>query len=293
MEKKKIKCKLCGNEVDEGVKICPFCDSVLIHTCFFCDAVIKDHNKTKTCPSCGKPYIPYLKPRASRPAKKYKKEEGEQAIKDVISRAKEINKSDDHIYRITKLVVFGSVLNKRKKYIRNVNIAYYAELKDKTENEIEQSESLYLKDISKGVAKKLDDYERSWFYGYTKMYDFLRGGMEMIHLHDGKEAEEMAKFSGAANYIYIGDYNEIPLNTQPGECLFKATDEDKFMKMILSLGKILSDATDKQIGALIDDLSQEEQDMLLRDLLKKHIDLMVDVLSPEDKRSLLDDFFMN
>ena len=207
----KVKCEFCQSEIDKDARICPFCESVRIHTCFFCDTVIEDYIHTKTCPSCGKPYISYIKPKEARPSKKYKRAEGEAAIGHAIARAMEVNRSDEHIYRIKKLVLFGSFLDKTKEYIGNVNLAIYSELKDKSEDSMDQSEKLYLMDLADGKTEKLRDYEESWFYGTTKMLRFIQGGMDILHLHDGKSANEMAESSGTANYIYIGDYIVLTL----------------------------------------------------------------------------------
>lgn len=203
---KKIKCEFCDSEIDQNAKICPICDSVRIHTCFFCDAVIEDYHNTKTCPSCGKPYISYLKPKDARPDAKYTKEEGRKAIEYALARAMEVNQSEEHIYHITKLVVFGSYLDKTKEFIRNVNLAVYFELKDTSENPIDQNENLYFKDLYAGKTERLSDLEESWYYGHRKMFNFLKGDMEFIHLHEGHPADEMAKVSGTENYIYIGNY---------------------------------------------------------------------------------------
>ena len=116
-----------------------------------------------------------------------------------------------HIYRIKKLVLFGSFLDKTKEYIGNVNLAIYSELKDMSEDSIDQSEKLYLMDLADGKIEKFRDYEEAWFYGTKKMLRFIQGGMDILHLHDGMSADEMAESSGTANYIYIGDYIVLTL----------------------------------------------------------------------------------
>lgn len=203
------RCNLCKHEVEEGVKICPFCNSVLIHTCFFCDAIITNTRVT-TCPACGKPYISYLKPKEARLSTKghYKREEAEKAINYAKARAIEVNQSKDHIYRITKMVVFGSALDPTKEFIGDVDIVVYFELKDKSEPSMDQSELLYARDYAMDEVKELP-YNEIWDYGLIKALDYIKGNMDMIEFHDGKEADEMAEFAGTANYIYLGTCREI------------------------------------------------------------------------------------
>ena len=184
-------------------------DSESSNVCYFCNKEIEKN--TKECLYCGKPHIPYIPPKEEHSGKrKYRRKTAEEAVKYAHSRAIEVNNCNEYIYRVSKMVVFGSLLDKTKEYVGDVDIALYLVLKDETKNSADQSIEQYKRDLRLGRTRELPFIQRL-IYAKEKTCQFIKGKKRVIELHDGFEIDRIATLHETANYIYLGEYQIYPL----------------------------------------------------------------------------------
>lgn len=134
--------------------------------------------------------------------KQFKRETAQKALENLMQKIKEANEREDFIYKIDKVVLFGSYINSNKEKVGDIDIAIYIDLKDKNTPEIDQN---YKRSFSSG---KYISYIERLFYGKEEISKFIKDRKTVIQLHDGYLIEQKAKETGLPNYIYE-DKNKV------------------------------------------------------------------------------------
>ncbi|MBQ2938231.1 MAG: nucleotidyltransferase domain-containing protein [Clostridia bacterium] len=134
----------------------------------------------------------------------YKRNTAKSALENVKKKIKEANENNEFIYYVSKAVLFGSYINSDRKEIGDIDIALYIELKDKYTPEIEQNIQRSL------LSCKQVPFLLRYIYGKEEIAKFIKDKKSVIHLHDGNEADKIAReYSKSGNYIYNDKYELI------------------------------------------------------------------------------------
>ena len=122
----------------------------------------------------------------------------------MIIKIKEANERKDFIYRITKVVLFGSYINSTKEKIGDLDLAIYVELKDKSIPEIEQNQ-IRAREKCYGLPTILQ-----FIYGKEEVFRFIKDRKRILELHDGIMVDyESKKRNEPTSYIYFDKYKII------------------------------------------------------------------------------------
>lgn len=133
----------------------------------------------------------------------YSRETAKRALENVVQRIKEVNENKEFIYKITKAVLFGSYINSTKDKVGDLDIALYAELKDKSIPEVEQN-----------IARARNSYNYipfilKFIYGKEEVFKYIKNKKRVLELHDGVKVDEDAKkYNELISYIYF-DKNKV------------------------------------------------------------------------------------
>lgn len=133
----------------------------------------------------------------------YSRETAKRALENVVQRIKEVNENKEFIYKITKAVLFGSYINSTKDKVGDLDIALYAELKDKSIPEVEQN-----------IARARNSYNYipfilKFIYGKEEVFKYIKNKKRVLELHDGVKVDEDAKkYNEPISYIYF-DKNKV------------------------------------------------------------------------------------
>jgi predicted nucleotidyltransferase len=134
----------------------------------------------------------------------YSRTTAKKALDNVIIKIKEANERKDFIYRITKVVLFGSYINSTKEKIGDLDIAVYVELKDKSIPEIEQNQ-IRAREKCYGLPTILQ-----FIYGKEEVFRFIKDRKRILELHDGIMVDyESKKRNEPTSYIYFDKYKII------------------------------------------------------------------------------------
>ncbi|MBO6233164.1 MAG: nucleotidyltransferase domain-containing protein [Clostridia bacterium] len=134
----------------------------------------------------------------------YSRTTAKKALDNVIIKIKEANERKDFIYRITKVVLFGSYINSTKEKIGDLDIAVYVELKDKSIPEIEQNQ-IRAREKCYGLPTILQ-----FIYGKEEVFKFIKDRKRILELHDGIMVDyESKKRNEPTSYIYFDKYKII------------------------------------------------------------------------------------
>lgn len=133
----------------------------------------------------------------------YSRETAKRVLENVVQRIKEVNENKEFIYKITKAVLFGSYINSTKDKVGDLDIALYAELKDKSIPEVEQN-----------IARARNSYNYipfilKFIYGKEEVFKYIKNKKRVLELHDGVKVDEDAKkYNEPISYIYF-DKNKV------------------------------------------------------------------------------------
>lgn len=134
----------------------------------------------------------------------YSRTTAKKALDNVIIKIKEANERKDFIYKITKVVLFGSYINSTKEKIGDLDIAVYVELKDKSIPEIEQNQ-IRAREKCYGLPTILQ-----FIYGKEEVFRFIKDRKRILELHDGIMVDyESKKRNEPISYIYFDKYKII------------------------------------------------------------------------------------
>ena len=134
----------------------------------------------------------------------YSRTTADKALNNLINKIKVANKREDFIYKITKVVLFGSYINSNKEKIGDLDIAIYLELKDKTIPEIEQNQ-IRARERCYGLPTILQ-----FIYGKEEVFRFIKNRKRILELHDGIMVDyESKKRNEPTSYIYFDKYKII------------------------------------------------------------------------------------
>ena len=99
--------------------------------------------------------------------------------------------------------MFGSYINSTKDKVGDLDIALYAELKDKSIPEVEQN-----------IARARNSYNYipfilKFIYGKEEVFKYIKNKKRVLELHDGVKVDEDAKkYNEPISYIYF-DKNKV------------------------------------------------------------------------------------
>ncbi|MBR2787051.1 MAG: nucleotidyltransferase domain-containing protein [Clostridia bacterium] len=134
----------------------------------------------------------------------YSRTTAKKTLDNVIIKIKEANERKDFIYRITKVVLFGSYINSTKEKIGDLDLAIYVELKDKSIPEIEQNQ-IRAREKCYGLPTILQ-----FIYGKEEVFRFIKDRKRILELHDGIMVDyESKKRNEPTSYIYFDKYKII------------------------------------------------------------------------------------
>ena len=139
----------------------------------------------------------------SKNKKLYSRETARRVLEDLINRIKEANEKEEFIYKITRVVLFGSYINSNKEKIGDLDIAIYYELKDKSKPEVEQN---VIRSYSRD--NHISYYLRC-IYGKEEVAKFIKNKHRIISIHNGNFIKHEVE-NGYFSYDYIyADKNKI------------------------------------------------------------------------------------
>lgn len=131
----------------------------------------------------------------------YSRTAADRVLNNLLDKIKVANKREDFIYRITKVVLFGSYINSTKEKIGDLDIAIYVDLKDKSIPEIEQNQ-IRAREKCYGLPTVLQ-----FIYGKEEVFRFIKDRKRILELHDGIMVDyESKKQNESTSYIYFDKY---------------------------------------------------------------------------------------
>jgi ribosomal protein S16 len=113
-------------------------------------------------------------------------------IQEFLDRVKQVNKNSEYIYKVTKVVVFGSYLSKTER-LGDIDLGVYLEPKEKDKNihsKLNEERMLYL--ISQGM--QYNNFVEQMFLPMLEIWKFLKYHSRSLSIHyDDKILETVRK----------------------------------------------------------------------------------------------------
>ena len=118
------------------------------------------------------------------------RDKADKIVKDFMQRVEEINNNDYYLYRVSKVLLFGSYINKDAVDFGNIDIAFDLERKTEDAGEFEKLNSEFI-DKAINAGKYFSSIIEELFYSETVVISKLKNRNRYISLHKDDDILEV------------------------------------------------------------------------------------------------------
>lgn len=136
----------------------------------------------KSSPDCYKTTLKGEALRIARCVSPIKRDKADKIVKDFMQRVEEINNNDYYLYRVSKILLFGSYINKDAVDFGDIDIAFELERKIKNKEVFEKLNREFFEKAEEG-GKRFSSYIEKLFYSETVVILKLKNRNRYISLH--------------------------------------------------------------------------------------------------------------